>query len=153
MNNTLNACNCRKKGQCPLQNNCLATSIVYNAHVTTDENSHGKNYLGLTEGTFKQRDNQRNSSLNNTKKINSTELSKYLWKLKSECKNYHINWSIITPARAYSNGSKRCKLCLSETLCILQARKENLLNKRDELISKCRHENKFYMKNYKKEVT
>ena len=29
----------------------------------------------------------------------------------------------------------------------------NLLNKRNELISKCRHENKFYIKNYKREVT
>ena len=38
-------------------------------------------------------------------------------------------------------------------LCIIKAHSSNLLNKRDEMISKCRHENKFYIKNYKNEVT
>ena len=48
-------CNCRKKDQCPLDNNCLSPSIIYNAKVTTNEDTFGKNYIGLTEGTFKQR--------------------------------------------------------------------------------------------------
>jgi hypothetical protein len=38
-------CNCRKKEQCPLDNNCLSTSLIYNARVTTDENTTGKNYI------------------------------------------------------------------------------------------------------------
>ena len=56
-NNTTpqNGCNCRKKDQCPLDNNCLITSVIYKANVTTDKDDTGKNYLGLTEGTFKQR--------------------------------------------------------------------------------------------------
>ena len=45
--------NCRNKDQCPLDNKCLTSSIIYNAQVTT--NSATKNYIGLTEGTFKQR--------------------------------------------------------------------------------------------------
>ena len=56
-NNTtpLNGSNCRKKDQCPLGNNCLITSVIYKANVTTDKDDTGKNYLVLTEGTFKQR--------------------------------------------------------------------------------------------------
>ena len=45
-----NTCNCGKKEQCPLENNCLSSSIIYNAHISTDENTQGKNYIGLTEG-------------------------------------------------------------------------------------------------------
>ena len=51
------------------------------------------------------------------------------------------------------SDDKLCNLCLSEKLCIIKAHSSNLLNKRDEMISKCRHENKFYIKNYKNEVT
>ena len=48
--------------------------------------------------------------------------------------------------------SERCNLCLAENLCIVKAKSNNLLNKRDELIYKFRHENKFYIMNYKNEV-
>jgi len=142
-----NGCNCRKKEQCPLDNNCLSTSLVYNAHVTTDEDSTGKNYIGLTEGTFKQRYTQHKLSFQNRKYTNSTELSKYIWKLKDDKKNYVINWSIITSASSYNNMSKRCNLCLAEKLSIIKANKASLFNKRSELISKCRHENKYYLMN------
>ena len=150
---TQNGCNCRKKDQCPLDNNCLSTSIVYNAHVTTDEDTTGKNYIGLTEGTFKQRYTQHKLSFRNTNYANSTELSKHIWKLKDDKKNYAINWSIITTARSYSNISKRCNLCLTEKLHIIKTDKTNLLNKRSELISKCRHENKYYLMNFKSRIT
>ena len=48
-------CNCRIKDQCPLDNKYLTTSVIYKANVTTDYDNTGKNYIGLTEGTFKQR--------------------------------------------------------------------------------------------------
>ena len=47
-----NGWNCRKKDQCPLDNNCLTTSVIYKTNVTTDKDDTGKNYIGLTEGTF-----------------------------------------------------------------------------------------------------
>ena len=47
-----NGFNCRKK-KCPLDNNCLITSVIYKANVTTDKENIGKNYIALTEGTFK----------------------------------------------------------------------------------------------------
>ena len=36
-------------------------------------------------------------------------------------------------------------LCLAEKLCILTAQNASLLNKKPELVTKCRHENKFFM--------
>ena len=148
-----NGCNCRKKEQCPLDNNCLSTSVIYNAQVITDEDTTGKNYIGLTEGTFKQRYTQHKLSFRNRKYTNSTELSKHIWKLNDAKKNYAINWSITTSASPYSNISKRCNLCLTEKLFILKADKASLLNKRSELISKCRHENKFYLANNKSQIS
>ena len=59
---TENKCNCRKKKDCPLKNNCLTPSVVYNANVTTENDTTGKNYIGLTEGTFKQRYTQHKLS-------------------------------------------------------------------------------------------
>ena len=86
---------------------------------------------------------------NSTFKLsNSTELSKDIWQLKDININFTTKWSIIARARPYNNSSKRCDLCLAEKLYIIKHSNNNLLNKRSELISKCRHENKFYLKNY-----
>ena len=57
---------------------------------------------------------------------------------------------IIKCVPAYSNISKKCQLCLPEKFEILNCNNPNeLLNKRSELISKCRHVNKFLLSNYK----
>ena len=145
---TENNCNCRKKNDCPLKNNCLTSSVVYNANVTTESDTIGKNYIGLREGTFKQRYTQHKLSFRNRNYSNSTELSKHIWTLKDSNTNFTINWSILATAPAYSNKTKRCHLCLTEKLYLIRAKKPYLLNKRSELISKCRHENKFYLANF-----
>ena len=41
-----------------------------------------------------------------------------------------------------------CNLCLAEKLEIIKADKKRSLNKRTELVSKCRHENRFYLCNF-----
>ena len=137
-----------RKNDCPLKNNCLTSSGVYNANVTTENDTTGKNQIGLTEGTFKQRYKQHKLSFRNRNYSNSTELSKHIWTLKDSNTNFTINWSILATAPAYSNKSKRCHLCLTEKLYLVRAKKPSLLNKRTELISKCRHENKFYLANF-----
>ena len=141
-------CNCRKKKDCPLKNNCLTSSVIYNANVTTESDAAGMNYIGLTEGTFKQRYTQHKLSFRNRNYSNSTELSKHIWTLKDSNTNYKIDWSILATAPAYSNKRKRCYLCLTEKLYLIKAKKPTLLNKRTELISKCRHGNKFYLANF-----
>ena len=61
---------------------CLITSEIYEAHVTTDKDNTGKNYIGLTEERFEQRCTQHKLSFRKTKYANRTELAKHLWKLK-----------------------------------------------------------------------
>ena len=51
--NTDEGCNCRDTNKCPHEKKCLSTSLVYKARVSADENTEVKNYIGLTEGTFK----------------------------------------------------------------------------------------------------
>ena len=137
-----------KKNDCPLKNKCLTQSVVYKANVTTKSDTTRKNCIGLTEGTFKQRSTQHKLSFWNRNYSNSMELSKHIWTLKDNNTNFTINWSILATAPAYSNKSKRCHLCLTEKLYLIRGKKPSLLNKRSELISKCRHENKFYLANF-----
>ena len=46
-------------------------------------------------------------------------------------------------AKLHSTVMRKCDLCLCEKLLIARANPASLLNKRDELVSKCRHMNKF----------
>ena len=58
--------------------------------------------------------------------------------------------SIAKKVPTYSNISKRCLLCLHEKLEIINySQPEELLNERSELISRCRHANKFLLRSYK----
>ena len=51
--------------------------------------------------------------------------------------------------KTYSNITKRCSLCLHEKLAIITyPYPDELLNRRSELVTKCRHENKFLLKNF-----
>ena len=126
---------------------------MYKATVETDDNHAPKVYIGLTETPFKQRNTNHLTSFKHEKYGNRTELSKYIWDLKHEGKIFHVGWDILRKAPAYSNLSKRCDLCLKGKIMIISAKKSVLLNKRSELISKCRHQNKFYLSNFVGTVT
>ena len=133
-------CNCRHKDQCPLNGECLTSSVVYKATVTTAESR--KEYFGLTEGPFKNRYYNHLTSFRHEQYSNATELSKYVWDLKRASADFQINWSISRRAPAYSTKSRSCPLCLAEKLCIITADKRHLLNRRSELVSTCRHRRK-----------
>ena len=73
-------------------------------------------------------------------------LSKKVWLLHDEQKNYTISWRIAAKGYPTKGGNRDCDLCKTETLLILSKCREpdnNLLNSRKELISKCRLSNKF----------
>ena len=143
-------CNCRNKEQCPFQGNCREKSVIYECTVITkDERPIEKAYKGVTEGEAKQRVVTHNTSFINQTYRSSSELSKYIWELKDKGKDYEIKWKIIDRSNPYINGLKRCNLCTTEKLHIINSDCEKIINKRSELISKCRHENKFYLSNYK----
>ena len=61
-----------------------------------------------------------------------------------------LTWSVAKSVPGYSNISKRCLLCVTEKVLIATYENpEELLNKRSELMAKCRHGNKFLLSNYK----
>ena len=140
--------NCRDKVKFPLKGNCLADGITYQANVTTTDGTITKQYIGMTANSFKQRYSNHLKSFRNEKYANETELSKYIWDLKGKNIPFSLTWSVLKRAATYSAGGKRCNLCLEEKLMILKADRRNLLNKRTEIISKCRHENSFYVKSF-----
>ena len=137
-----NKCNCRVQTDCPLQGKCLDKSVIYKCHVKANPDDHGVHYIGLTEGTFKQRGYSHCHDFRNECKEKSTELSKHIWDLKKTGSVPILKWEIIDHAPAYKNGSKTCNLCLTEKFHIITSNL-NLINKRTELISKCHHSNKF----------
>ena len=138
-------CNCRSPAACPLKGNCLAKSVIYQAKVTSEHGT--ETYVGLTETEFKTRYNNHKNSFNNPNKKLSTELSKYIWQLKEKEAEFGIEWSIIGQAKPYSNISKSCSLCIYEKYIIICKSRLATLNKRNELINTCRHNNKFLLKN------
>ena len=138
-------CNCRVPADCPLDRKCQTPCIVYKATVTAPARP-PKIYYGLTEGPFKERYRNHTFSFRHKDSSMSTELSKYIWQLKDEDVESRIKWEIVRRAVPYRCGTRKCDLCLSEKLVIATADPSTMLNKRSELISKCRHRNKYNFK-------
>ena len=140
-------CDCRNPENCPLDGLCNSTNVNYLATVE-HKDRRGRDtsriYIGVTEPAFKKRFTVHVHTFNNRGTPNDTCLSKYIWKLKDEgIRDYSVKWAILKRASGYSRSSKKCGLCLSEKLLICEyPNKEQLLNDRSELVSKCRHLNK-----------
>ena len=128
-------CNCRSQ-TCPLRGKCLSSAVVYKATVTYDNQT--RSYIGSTGGTFKSRYRNHTKSFRHQKYENETELSKHIWDLKKKNIDHEIRWDIIKQSNTYKRKSGNCNLCLDEKLEII-TNKNNNLNRRSELISKCRH--------------
>ena len=146
-------CNCRDKSTCPMDGDCQVRCIVYKATVQHTGREQRHEYLGLTEPPFKQRYNNHMSTTRHERMEKSTELSKCIWKLKRKNTPHSVKWAVVTKAQAYSNATKWCPLCLAEELEILEADKTVNINKRSELVSKCRHEKKYYLSRFSPSVT
>ena len=64
-------------------------------------------------------------------------------------KVFSLKWSFLRYVPPYSNISNKCPLCLYEKLQIVTYKNQKeVLNKRSELLCKCRHANKFLLKTY-----
>ena len=142
-------CNCRNTLECPLNQNCLSKSIVYQAIITRQDNNKSESYVGLCETTFKARYSNHKASFNHADKKNQTELRKYVWSLKENNINFNIKWKTIASCRAYSNTTKKCNLCLTEKYYILCHPELSSLNKRNELASQCRHMRSYLLESCK----
>ena len=147
LNNTAEteeSCNCRNKNNCPLDGKCLTSNIIYEAQITSNQRNYKqKVYIGTAETDFKHRFNNHTKSFNLEHYENDTELSKEYWTIKRNHFIPKVTWRIIRKCAPFNTTKRKCYLCLNEKLEIASYKGDNLLNKRSELISKCRHQNKF----------
>ena len=140
-------CKCQQKNACPLKGNCLQSSVIYQATVTRNDNNTIETYIGLTENDFKTRYRNHSASFRHTHLRNSTELIKHIWTHKNSKIDHFISWRIISSSSPYNSASKRCNLCLKEKFLIICRPEWSTLNKRNELVSSCRHRNKALLRN------
>ena len=147
-------CNCRVGSLCPVDNKCNESSIIYKAIVTPQTINNQSDipaqaeYIGLSSNTFKIRYNNHISNFRQERAKLSTSLSSFIWNLKSKQVAYKIDWSIVNKAATYHPSSRHCPLCVLEKTLILMSDHKYPLNKRSEIMSKCRHREKFLLKNY-----
>ena len=78
---------------------------------------------------------------------NSTELRKHIWTLKNDNIDYSISWRVLSSSSPYNSSSKRCNLCLKEKFLKIYLPDLSSLNKRNELVSSCRHRKKALLRN------
>ena len=152
--NNVAGCNCLDGNNCPLDGNCLEKDILYLGVVKSDiRNYSEKIYKGVCSTSFKYRYANHKKSFNHEKYKKDTELSKEVWELKDNNGNPDVTWNIFGKFSAYNPSSHRCNLCLNEKLEISIHNEDNLLNKRSEVISQCRHKNKYKLKNLIENIT
>ena len=148
INTSDNTCNCRNRQMCPLDGNCLANGVIYQAIVDRQDNNKTENYVGLTENSFKTRYNNHTSSFRNQSKRHNTTLSQYIWSLKDQNIPYTLKWKILAKGRPYTTSTKSCNLCLMEKYLIICKPHLATLNIRNELSSECRHKKKHLLCNF-----
>ena len=130
-------CNCRVKKDCPLENNCMITNVVYKATVTNNINNEVKFYIGCTDN-FKPRWTNHKMTFLHKKYKNSTELSSYVHNFTNRS-DVDVKFEII---RSVKNKIKYgfCGLCLAEKLEIFNNMKDpNLLNN-FHIVTPCLHQ-------------
>ena len=97
----------------------------------TINKENGKNYIGVTENTWKDRNYKHRNSYKDPTKKYDIGLSKYIWDLKGKgikMEDIMFELSIIDHATPYINGTLKCNLCLTAKSHIIKTSLE-LINK------------------------
>ena len=140
--------NCLVKEDCPLNGLCLKSSILYQATIKCSDSKYKqKRYKEICETTFKKRYANHKKSFNLINSKNDITLSVEYWTLKQKQQAPRLTWDIKGQYKAYNPTLKKCNVCLNEKLAMIDDPDKNLLNKRSEVISQCRHRNKFKLVN------
>ena len=127
--------NGRLKTSCPLNGDCLQSSLIYICKADTpDIIENHPHYIDLTENTFKDRFYKHKNSFKYESKRNATELSNFVREKKHANTETNLVWNVLDKARAYKPETKRCVLCLTEKYHIIFSNL-NLLNSRNELVT------------------
>ena len=116
------------------------------------------NYFGLTGHTFKERYRNHKYDLAH-RESKGTTLSNKVWQLRDANKKFTIKWSIIDRAYPRAAGAKSCDLCSAERMHIAMGSRGFkrlpegciLLNKRQEIMAKCRHKRKYTLQMVKED--
>ena len=132
--------------ECPVDGECLAESVIYTASVNTNNSS--MTYVGLTGDSFKTRFNGHTATFRN-REGNMSTLSSHVWDMEDKKIDYEIEWKIKKKAMMYKPGASYCDLCISEKVEILMANTKSSLNKRSEILERCRHRHRFKLRNFK----
>ena len=120
----------------------LQKNLGYKATVYVNNNN-AMMYYELCKTEFKFRYQNHLQSFKHRHKASATELLKFIWRCKYAGLKLTVSWESVRHVSAYNSGKRVCQLCLEEKYQILILNCANTLNKRFEIISKCRHTNKF----------
>ena len=138
-NNTEYGCNCNNRDEYPLENECLTPRIVYRADVTNNKTDEHKYYYGTSDNPFKERYENHKRSFRYRSYLTASDLSKYYWKLVDKDAVPIVNFPIAKHVKG-NTFINSCNSCLSAKVFIMRNLEDvNMLSKRSEFISKCRH--------------
>ena len=148
-------CNCNNPERCPLNGECLTKASVYKGNISVPSANILRRYKGVSEPEFKGRWSDHMTSCNYRKYKDKTKFSQEFWSLKDAGydldRHRDTSFEILKKSVPYKAGGRSCNLCLSEKLLIMKNEGE-VINKRDEFVSKCRHASKFLLGNIKDRV-
>ena len=134
----------KRKPECPLKGECLQKDVIYQATVTNGDEQ--RKYVGSTV-LFKNRYYAHTRNFIKEERRHDTTLSEFVWN-RGLGEQPNIQWEILSSAPAYRKGQRNCQLCLEEKYFILLAHNDRTsLNRRTEMLAKCRHKTKFTLKN------
>ena len=138
----------------PTKRRMSSRKYYYEASLNSNKRNYDeKYYKGSCKTTFKKQFANHKKSFNNEQYKKETKLSKELQNLKSTNNNAEIAWKIVRRCVLVSPAILRCNLCLNEKLEIAKHQGKNLLNKRSEFVSKCRHFSKLLLINFEDNIT
>ena len=149
-------CNCSDRESCPVEGQCNATNVIYQATVTElppTPNQVQNNppvthtYVGLTASKVKTRLSNHTKSINNRRYSKETKLSIKIWQLKDQGLDFELKWKILERAQPFSPISGVCGLCTLEKWYIIFKPEKATLNKREEIAGHCFHRKTALLKN------
>ena len=120
----------------------MTPRIVCRADVTNNKTDEYKYYYGISDTPFKERYENHKTSFRHISHLTTSDLSRYYWKLVDNGAAPAIKFSIAKGVKG-NTFINNCNLCLTEKAFIIRNLDDvNMLNRRSEFISKCRHINK-----------
>ena len=126
--------------------------LVYKSYIFNVYSiGHGETYIGLMSTKWKERYSNHKFTFSREHLKRHTALPKQFWGLKNKGLTPEIECSILKKSNTPNSFDSRCNLCLEGKIHISTHKlPDKLLNKRSELIARCRYKTKFKLQTKKK---